>query len=135
MAVQLNTSAVTKANSLVSSGKVQKSSSWNPPSTTEENSYIERNGITAFSNWFLGEDTSIDAENKTRYKYIYTSDFQNVDRAGLVAIRQRAAQQDETSIFNAAGDMIEKIDKKMKATASTVETKFGKETIIKIVSE
>ena len=106
----INKSGVAKATSLVNDGKVIKSSSWNPPSASEENAYIEKNGMAAYGKWFLGIDAQADPETKQHWHYIYTSDFINVDRAGLIAIRQRAGQQKQTDVFNAAGVLLEKID-------------------------
>lgn len=106
----VNKSGVSHANSLVGEGKVVKPSSWNPPSASEENAYIEKNGMEAYGKWFLGIDANADPKTKQHWHYIYTSDFKNVDRAGLIAIRQRAGQQKQTDVFNAAGKLIEKID-------------------------
>ena len=106
----INKGGVTKATSLVNDGKVIKSSLWNPPSASEENAYIEKNGMAAYGKWFLGIDAQADPETKQHWHYIYTSDFVNVDRAGLIAIRQRAGQQKQTDVFNAAGVLLEKID-------------------------
>jgi len=106
----INRSGITQAASLVSQGKVIKPSSWNPPSAAEENAYIEENGMAAYGKWFLGIDANADMETKEHWHYIYTSDFENVDRAGLIAIRQRAGQQNQTDVFNAAGKLLEKID-------------------------
>ena len=106
----INKGGVSHATSLVSDGKVVKSSSWNPPSASEENAYIEKNGMAAYGKWFLGVDSGADPETKQHWHYIYTSDFANVDRAGLIAIRQRAGQQKQTDVFNAAGKLLEKID-------------------------
>ena len=107
----INKSGVSHANGLISDGKVVKSSSWNAPSASAENAYIKENGMAAFGKWFLGVDANADPETKEHWHYVYTSDFKNVDRAGLIAIRQRAGQQKETAIFEAAGKMLEKIDK------------------------
>ena len=107
---KVNKMAVAHANELISNGKVIKPNSWNPPSTNEENAYIKANGIEKYSMWFLGEDNSTIATTKGNWSYIYTSDFVNVDRAGLIAIRQRAGQQKQTDIFEAAGKLLEKID-------------------------
>jgi len=106
----INRSGITQASSLVSQGKVIKPSSWNPPSAAEENAYIEENGMADYGKWFLGIDANADMETKEHWHYIYTSDFENVDRAGLIAIRQRAGQQNQTDVFNAAGKLLEKID-------------------------
>ena len=107
---KVNKMAVAHANELIANGKVIKPNSWNLPSTNEENAYIKANGIEKYSMWFLGEDNSTIATTKGNWSYIYTSDFVNVDRAGLIAIRQRAGQQKQTDIFEAAGKLLEKID-------------------------
>jgi len=107
-----NPKGITHANSLIENGDIIEPSSWERPSVELENDYIEKNGWDEFSKWFLGVDTAEDAETKGHYGYIYTSDFKTVDRQGLRAIRQRAAQNGLTSVFAAAGKMIEKIDAK-----------------------
>jgi len=106
----INRTGVTHANLLADNGKVKKPSSWMPPSAAEENAYIEKNGMAAYGKWFLGIDAQADPETKQHWHYIYTSDFVNVDRAGLIAIRQRAGQQKQTDVFNAAGKILDKID-------------------------
>jgi hypothetical protein len=105
-----NKSGVTQAMSLVNDGKIKKPTSWNAPTAAEENAYIEKNGMAAYGKWHLGIDAQADPETKQHWHYIYTSDFVNVDRAGLIAIRQRAGQQHQTDVFNAAGKLIDKID-------------------------
>lgn len=107
----INKVGVSHANGLISEGKFIKSGSWNAPSASAENAYIKENGIESFGKWFLGIDANADPKTKQHWHYIYTSDFKNVDRAGLIAIRQRAGQQKETAIFEAAGKMLENIDK------------------------
>jgi hypothetical protein len=106
-----NTSGIGHANSLISAGKVITPSSWNAPSANEENAYIEKNGMAAFGKWHLGIDANADPKTKEHWHYIFTSDFKNVDKAGLIAIRQRAGQQKQTDVFEAAGKMIDNIDK------------------------
>ena len=107
-----NSKGISHANSLIASGDVTKPSSWERPSVEMENAYLEENGWDKLAQWYLGIDTSMDKETKGHYGYIYTSDFKTVDRQGLRAIRQRAAQNGLTSVFAAAGKMIEAIDGK-----------------------
>ncbi len=107
-----NPKGIAHANSLIESGDVKEPSSWEHPTPAEETAYLEANGWDEFSKWYLGVDSSADPETKAHYGYIYTSDFKTVDRQGLRAIRQRAAQNGMTAIFAAAGKMIEKIDAK-----------------------
>jgi len=124
---QLNRSAVKHASNLISKGKIIDSSKWSPPSAAEENKYIENNSIEDFAKWHLGIDPDKDKDIKGAYGYIYTSDFENVDRAGLIAIRQRAGQQGADEIFNAAGKLIEQIDKKLEKSdmSKTVKSAFN----------
>jgi hypothetical protein len=107
-----NSKGISHANSLIASGDVTKPSSWERPSVEMENAYLEENGWDKLAQWYLGIDTSMDKETKGHYGYIYTSDFKTVDRQGLRAIRQRSAQNGLTSVFAAAGKMIEAIDRK-----------------------
>jgi len=107
-----NPSGIAHANSLIASGNVIKPSTWNHPTSQEENDYIDVNGIEAYGKWHLGINSQADSKTKDHYHYVFTSDFKNVDRAGLVAIRQRSAQQGLDAVFAAAGKMLDKIDAK-----------------------
>jgi len=107
-----NPKGIAHANSLIASGDVKEPSSWEHPTSEMENAYLDANGWDKFSQWYLGVDTNASPETKAHYGYVYTSDFKTVDRQGLRAIRQRAAQNNQTAIFAAAGKMIEKIDAK-----------------------
>jgi hypothetical protein len=107
-----NSKGIAHANSLIASGDVTEPSSWEHPTVGMENAYLKANGWDKLAQWYLGVDTSMDPETKGHYGYIYTSDFKTVDRQGLRAIRQRSAQNGLTSVFAAAGKMIEAIDGK-----------------------
>lgn len=106
----INKAGINQATRHIGYGAYIKPNSWERPTAEEENKYILEKGMDEFSKWFLGVDDSIDSKSKGHWTYIYTSDFKNVDRAGLVAIRQRAGQNKETVIFEAAGKLLEKID-------------------------
>jgi lysophospholipase L1-like esterase len=106
----INRAGVNQATRLVGNGYYIKPSSWNPPSAEEENAFIEAEGMPAFGKWHLGVDGNVDPNLKGHWTYIYTSDFKTVDRAALIAVRQRAGQQKETAIFEAAGKILEKLD-------------------------
>ena len=110
-----NPGGIAHANSLIASGDVIKPSAWNHPTTQEENDYVDANGIEAYGKWHLGINSQADPKTKDHYHYVFTSDFKNVDRAGLIAIRQRSAQQGLDAIFIAAGKMLEKVDAKSNA--------------------
>jgi hypothetical protein len=106
----INKAGVTYATSLVADGKFKKPTSWSHPTPADENAFIESEGMTAYGKWHLGIDSNVDPSLKGHWTYVFTSDFKTVDRAGLIAIRQRAGQNKETAIFEAAGKILEKID-------------------------
>mgnify|MGYP006921299803 CR=1 FL=1 len=105
-----NSKGVSHAQSLIDNNSIIRPENWVAPTVEEQNAYIEKNGWSEYSKWFLGVDTSEDSETKGHYGYIYTSDFKNVDREGLRAIRQRSAQRGLTSVFAAAGKLMMQVD-------------------------
>lgn len=90
----LNSSGYSHAKSLISSGKVNKSSSWSI-------SDAERKKLS--DNMFLGAGR----------KYPYGKG-DSVYRSGVIAAEQRAAQQGETAIASAAKTLLGMIDGKQK---------------------
>jgi len=105
-----------QAASLIGRGRVKDPASWEAPSADRENEIIESKGWETYGRWFLGRDDNADPETKGAYKYPYTSDFANVDRRGLTAIRQRAGQTKEKTIFEAAGRLLEMIPESASST-------------------
>lgn len=106
-----NPKGIAKANSLIASGDVIKPDTWKRPTAEMENAYLNENGYDKYCLWFLGVDPDLDEDTKGHYGYIFTSDFKTVDRRGLSAIRQFAAQNNK-EIYDIAGKMIEAIDGK-----------------------
>ena len=98
------------AEKLIREGKTVNSESWDGPDPDAENAYLDANGWDAYGTWFLGRNTDAEEETKARYYFPFTSDFKNVDRKGLIAIRSRAAQNDDPSVFEAAGRLIDQYD-------------------------
>lgn len=107
-----NAKGIAHANKLIASGDVIRPESWVRPTAEMENAYLQENGYEKYALWFLGVDPELGEDTKGHYGYIYTSDFKTVDRRGLSAIRQYAAQNNMNSIYAAAGKMIEAIDAK-----------------------
>jgi len=145
MGNSLYKAGLSNAISLAKEKKIKNLGQWNSPGADSENSYIDKNGISAFGKWHLGVDENADKETKGAYKYIFTSDFENVDRAGLIAIRQRAGQQNDEEIFNAAGKVLDIIDGKslddenienkiFEIKAEKVGTNAGEKSIIHWIS-
>lgn len=112
MAVKVNTSGKSHALSLVSDGKYQMNKSWNAPTPEEEDAFIEKNGMAEFGNFHLGIDDSVDSDKKGHWKYIFTSDFKNVDNASLGPIKGYADRNSQSDIKDAAQAVSDAIDKK-----------------------
>jgi hypothetical protein len=106
-----NAKGIAHANSLIASGDILRPDTWVRPTAEMENAYLEANGYDKYCLWFLGVDPDLDEDTKGHYGYIFTSDFKTIDRRGLSAIRQFAAQNNK-EIYDIAGKMIEAIDAK-----------------------
>jgi len=118
LAVSINGGAVRHANSLIRAGKFKESASWSGPSASAENALIESEGWAEYGKWFLGKQSDAEPDTKAHYRYPFSDDFEKVSINGLKAIRSRAAQNNETEIFNAAGRMLEAIEAKRETRSS-----------------
>jgi hypothetical protein len=105
--VSLDREAEDHAASLIKAGKTTEGRSWSGPSADDENRYLEANGVEAYANWFLGRESDAGPDTKAHYSFPFSDDFKTVNRRGLNAIRSRAAQFDDKSVFDAAGRLIE----------------------------
>ena len=112
MPVQVNKAGVSHAKRLIEDGTTTIDSEWggSQPSAITENRYLDKHGWAEYGKWFLAVDTSESEETKERYKFPY-GDFKKVHRSGVIAAKQRAAQNDYGSIERAADDLLEMIDK------------------------
>ena len=121
LAVTMNGEAARHANALIRAGKIKDSGSWSGPEASAENRYIDDAGWGRYGSWFLGRQSDAEPETKAHYRYPFSDDFERISVPGLKAIRSRAAQNNETDIFDAAGRMLEAIDKKMsRPTSGTI---------------
>ncbi len=114
MSITLNSAAVTFAKSLIKDGKIKNDEGqWGEhnPGSTEENAYLQKHEIEEYAKWHLGQDTSKGEETKGRYKFPY-GDFKTVHRDGLIAAKERAAQQGYQDIEKAADDLLNSLEKK-----------------------
>ena len=110
--VSVNDDAVKKARSLINSHHYVLESDWSEaqPSADEENDYLERHDWDGYSEWFLGIDKEASKETKSRYEFPY-GDFNRVHRDGLIAAKQRAAQNDHAEVEKTADELLELLDK------------------------
>jgi hypothetical protein len=121
MAAQLNKEALAYAKELIKQGKYDNSDeSWKDkqPSTEEENDFIEKNNITEYGKWHLGIDAGEGTANKGRYKFPF-GDFKKVHRDGLIAIKQRAGQNDYQDIEKAADELLNSVEQAGNQSKST----------------
>lgn len=114
MSIKLNKEAVTFAKSLIKDGKTKHDEGhWGQhnPDTQAENAYLKTHEIADYAKWHLGEDTSMSADTKGRYKFPY-GDFKTVHRDGLIAAKERAAQQGYHDIEKAADELLHSLEAK-----------------------
>ncbi|WP_295013582.1 hypothetical protein [uncultured Microbacterium sp.] len=113
MATVLNQKALDHATALIRDGHVTRNDhgEWSAeqPDTAQENAFIEAHGWPAYAEWHLGVDPAADPRTKRAYSFPY-GDFARVDRAGVVAVEERAAQHDHASIAAAAQSLLALID-------------------------
>ena len=111
--MKTNNAAFDKAKSLIENHQYVLDSEWSEaqPSTDEENNFLEKHGWQAYSQWFLGEHTDQNEETKSRYGFPY-GDFWRVHRSGLVAAKQRAAQNNYPDLEKEADALLALLDQK-----------------------
>ena len=125
LAVELSTEAEAFAASLLSRGLTTPSGEWSAPDADKENAYIASNGFEAYGKWFLGRNSEEDPATKAHYEFPFSNDFEKVHRQGLLAIRSRAAQNGEETIFEAAGRLLELYEEDASEEASRTGTFFA----------
>ncbi len=109
--MKLNKAAEKKAKDLIDSHQYVKDSDWSEaqPSTDKENDYLEDHGWEAYSEWHLGIHDDESKETKGRFGFPY-GDFRRLHHAGLIAIKQRAAQQNYDDIEQAADRLLKQME-------------------------
>ena len=108
MSVTLNHAAVTFAKSLIKAGKIKNDENhWSQhnPDPAHENMFLQKHEMNEYANWHLGLDASHQESTKGRYKFPY-GDFKIVHRDGLIAAKERAAQQGYHDIEQAADELL-----------------------------
>lgn len=110
--MRVNEDAVKKARSLIKSHQYKLDSDWSEaqPSAQQENDFLDKHSWDEYGQWFLAIDTGATPETKDRYNFPY-GDFRRLHRDGLIAAKQRAAQNDYQAIEKAAGELLDLLDK------------------------
>lgn len=111
MAVKLYGPGESHADSLVDDGKVDRDAAWS--FTAADGDKLLGSGgddWKAYASFHLGEDDSENENTKGRYKYPFGKDGK-VYRSGVIAAKDRAGAEGAKDIEDAAGRLLEKIDK------------------------
>lgn len=111
MAVTFHRAGEAHARALIEAGRVDRGESWSFDAADGDRFLGDPPDWSGYGKWFLGRDDAAGEETKAAWKYPVGKGGQ-VHRAALTAIRQRAAQQNETEIFEAAGRLLERIDER-----------------------
>jgi hypothetical protein len=109
--MKVNQEAVNKAEALIKKRQYVLESEWRQAqATTEaENAFLERHDWQEYGRWFLALDQEATPETKERHNFPY-GDFRRVHRSGLIAAKQRAAQNDYDEIVQAADKLLQLLD-------------------------
>lgn len=108
MTVKLNRKGYEHAKKLIEEGKVDKESSWSF-TTEDEDKLLGEDNWDEYAKWFLAVDDEHDEMTKTHYKFPYGKNGK-VYRRGLIAAKQRAAQNGYDEIEKAADRLLKLID-------------------------
>ena len=115
MTVKLNDKGLAHARGLVRRDDVTRDErddwSEHAPSTDDENTFIEKNGIAEFAKWHLGEDADETEGTKGRYSFPF-GDFETLHRCAVISAESRAGQHGHADIEDALKELLNGIDKK-----------------------
>jgi hypothetical protein len=111
--MKLNQSAVTHARKLIKDGKYVVHSEWSEaqPSADEENKFLDKHKWGEYGEWHLGIHTDETRNTKEHYGFPF-GDFKKVHRSGVIAAKQRAAQNNYDEIEKAADALLEMINER-----------------------
>jgi len=108
---KLNSKGYDNAKSLVEGDNINKDSDWSF-SSEDGNALLGEDGDDweNYAKWFLLENEDANEDTKERYKFPFGKEGK-IYRSSLSAIRQRASQFGYDDVFEAAGKLIDMIDK------------------------
>jgi len=122
MAIKKNGKGVSHANALILAGKVDRTSAWSF-SADDGNRLLGDDDWKEYGKWFLATDSDADPMTKEHFRYPFGKGGK-VYRRAVIAIKSRAAQQDETEIADAADTLLGKVDKESEEAAAQVASGF-----------
>ncbi len=123
MSLKINSKAVSKAKSLIAAGKINEDGAWSF-SAADGNALFSSEGEDwkKYSAWFLVYDDEADEDTKAHYKYPYGKEGK-IWRRAVIAIKQRASQNNFDALMETADRLLKAIDKKLgKDEDSALET-------------
>lgn len=108
---KVNNDGVAKARQMIDSNQYDLDTEWDEaaPSTEQSNEKIDRDGYDGYGQWHLAVDTEASEDTKDRYGFPF-GDFQRVIRSGLIAAKQRAAQNEHDEVEKAADELLDHLD-------------------------
>lgn len=108
---RVNDAGVAKARQMIDSNQYDLDTEWGEaaPSTEDSNDKIDRDGYEGYGEWHLALDTEASEDTKDRFGFPF-GDFRRVIRSGLIAAKQRAAQNDHDEVERAADQLLEHLD-------------------------
>lgn len=110
MAIEVNAKGINYAEGLIRDGKINLESDWE--FTAEDgNKILGDNDWERYAKWFLAIDTDANEETKEHYKYPYGKN-NKVYRSGIIAAKQRASQQGQNNVRDAADELLQMIEEK-----------------------
>jgi len=104
---ELNRAAFEHAKRMIAEGRISTATPWHAPSAELGDETIARDGINAYSIWFLGIHPGKSPETKEGYGFPISNDFTNVSLDGLRAADSRAGQWKHGEIETAARELYE----------------------------
>jgi len=120
MTVKLNGRAYEHAKRLIEEGKFidDEREAWSDhhPSTQMEKEFIDKNGFSEYSKWFLAVNNEYRQDKNRHYEFPY-GDFETVHRCGILAVQSRAGQDKYFDVENSAADLLDVIDKQARKKA------------------
>jgi HK97 family phage major capsid protein/ATP-dependent Clp endopeptidase proteolytic subunit ClpP len=121
--IRINSVGISHAEGLISQGKIDYDSDWE--FTAEDGNKLlgpKGDDWNEYKKWFIAEDTDANENTKNRYKFPFGKNGK-IYRRGVIAAKQRAAQQGYSNIADAADSLLQKIDKKKEKAFYRIEIK------------
>jgi HK97 family phage major capsid protein len=112
MTTVLNKTGERHASALIAGDGYDDTDPWSFDAS-DEDALLGKDGNdwAGYATWFLGEDTQATENTKERFKYPFGKDGK-LYRSALRAIRSRSAVQGDTDVYDAAGRLMDEMNKK-----------------------